>query len=264
VALNPTAHSLYPLRIRILNAETGAAEWHNVAYIPVIRKGKEPGADLRAKRRRAAILQRVLYLVFRSAIAASHVGVKVRLGNRDLLCFPRLLLYICDLPEEKAVLCLTSGTCAKPCSICDVDVQLAGAPEALNSEERDARKCLDRQVEATNLRIEQKSPRRRLQLEKHDSAHSIMPAIAGLAGLSTEPFLLYKMIGVDTLHVSSQRARSSLLFVSLSSSFPGALVGVTWCLYSLDYSYQSSYRALACCCHLRSVYPCVFSPPAGA
>jgi len=227
VALNQTAHSLYPLRIRILIAETGAAEWHNVSYIPVILKGKEPGADLRAKRRRAAILQRILYLLFRSAIAASHVGVKVRLVNRELLRFPRLLLYICDLPEEKAILCLKSGKCTKPCSICDVDVQVAGAPEALNSEERDSRKCLDRQVEATKLRIEQRNPRRRLQLEKHDSAHSIMPALEGLAGLSTEPFLLYKMIGVDTLHVHSRRGRSSLFSFSLSCTISGALVGVT-------------------------------------
>ena len=199
---SPTAHTLYPLRIRVLNAEAGEAEWYNVAYIPVIRKGKEPGASARAKRRRAAILQRVLYLVFRSAVAASHVGVKVRMGDRVLLCFPRLLLYICDLPEEKAILCLKSGKCAKPCSMCDVDVELAGAPEALNSEERDARKCLDRQVEAANLSIEQRDASRRLRLEKQDSAHSMMPALAGLAGLSTEPFLLYKMIGVDTLHVS--------------------------------------------------------------
>jgi len=175
----------------------------------------------------AAILQRVLYLVFRSAIAASHVGVKVRLGSRELLRFPRLLLYICDLPEEKAILCLKSGKCTKSCSICDVDVQVAGAPEAPNSEERDARQCLDRQVEATNLRIEQRNPRRRLQLEKHEGAHSIMPALAGLAGLSTEPFLLYKMIGVDTLHVSSRRGRSSLCSFSLSYAISGALVGVT-------------------------------------
>jgi len=188
----------------VLNAESGEAEWLNVAYIPIVRKGKEPGASARAKRRRAAILQRVLYLVFRSSIAASHVGVKVRMGDRELLCFPRLLLYICDIPEEKAILCLKSGKCARPCSMCDVDVKLAGTPEALDSEDRDARKCLDRQVEAATLSIEQRDASRRLMLEKHDSAHSVMPALAGLAGLSTEPFLLYKMIGVDTLHVSGQ------------------------------------------------------------
>jgi len=39
-------------------------------------------------------------------------------------------------------------------------------------------------------------------LEKKDSAHSMMPALAAMAGLSTHPLLMYKMIGVDILHVS--------------------------------------------------------------
>jgi len=199
--LSPPAHTLWPLRLRFLNAETGEAEWHTAAYIPVVRKGKEPGAGRRAQLRRSALLQRVLYLVFRSAIAASHMGVKVRLGERELLAFPRLLLYICDIPEEKAILCLKSGACMRPCSMCDVHVKLAGAPAALNAKDRDARKGLERQVESANLASARKNPSRRLMLEKTDSAHSVMPALAGMAGLSTEPFLMYKMIGVDTLHV---------------------------------------------------------------
>jgi len=185
-----------------LNAETGDAEWHTAAYIPVVRKSKEPGAGRRAQLRRSALLQRVLYLVFLSAIAASHMGVKVRLGERALRAFPRLLLYICDIPEEKAILCLKSGECMRPCSMCDVHVKSAGAPVALNSNDRDALKGLERQVESAKLGAARKNPSRRLMLEKKDSAHSTMPALAAMAGLSTDPFLMYKMIGVDTLHVS--------------------------------------------------------------
>jgi len=125
--------------------------WLTVAYIPIVKNGKEPGAELREKRRRAAILQRVLYLVFRSAIAASHVGVKVRAGTRRLLAFPRLLLYICDLPEEKGILCLKGGKTRFPCFLCRVQVELAGAPEALDAVDRDALAEARDQVEATNL-----------------------------------------------------------------------------------------------------------------
>jgi len=166
-----------------------------------VRQTKEPGSEQRATRRRRSILQRVLYLVFRSAMAASHVGSKVRIGTREVLAFPRLLLYICDLPEEKALLCLKSGTTRRPCSMCDVSVELACEPEALDAADRDALKLLERKVEATNLRLSKKNASRRLMLEKMDSAHSVMPALAGLAGLSTAPFLMYQMVGVDVLHV---------------------------------------------------------------
>lgn len=112
-ALKP-AHNLYPLRIRIV-IENREDVWLTVAYIPIVRPKKEPGADERARKRRSAILQRVLYLVFQSTIADSHIGVNVHFVGRELPCFPRLLLYICDLPEEKGLLCLKGGKTARPC-----------------------------------------------------------------------------------------------------------------------------------------------------
>jgi len=175
--------------------------WLTLAYIPIVRPTKEPGADERARKRRSAILQRVLYLVIRSAMAASHVGVKVRFGGRELLCFPRLLLYICDLPEEKGLLCLKGGKTAKPCSLCTVSHEMAAVPEALTAEDRDALMLLKDQAEATNLLLRRERPSRRLMLEKRHSAHPVLPALAGMAGLSTAPFHMYKMVGVDVLHV---------------------------------------------------------------
>ena len=119
----------------MVNEDTEEEAWPTVAYIPIVHKGKEPGAEQRASRRRRAILQRVIYLVFRSAMAASHVGVRVRVRGRALSAFPRLLLYICDLPEEKALLCLKSGKTTRPCSMCSVSVTLACSPEALDAED---------------------------------------------------------------------------------------------------------------------------------
>lgn len=172
-----------------------------MAYILIVRQGKEPGSEERARKRRAAILQRVLYLVFRSAIAASHMGVKVRFGVRELLCFPRLLLYICDFPEEKGLLCMKGGKTAKPCSLCNVRLEFAATPEALSAEDRKALVVLSDQAEATRLRLRKEHPSRRLTLKKKHSVHAVMPALAGLAGLSTAPFHMYKMVGVDVLHV---------------------------------------------------------------
>ena len=196
----PPAHNLYPLRITVVNEE-GEDAWLTVAYIPIVHQGKEPGAEGRSRKRRSAILQRVLYLVFRSAIAASHVGVKVRAGNRDLLCFPRMLLYIFDLPEEKGLLCLKGGKTALPCSMCTVRHEAAVTPEALEAVDRDAPQVLGDQIEASGLQLRKERPSRRLMLEKKHSAHSVMPALAAMAGLSTPPFHMYKIIGVDVLHV---------------------------------------------------------------
>lgn len=104
-----TAFKLYPLRVRVVNVITDEVRFVTVAYIPVVRKRTEAGAEEKARRRRSAVLQRVLYLAFRTAIGASHSGKEVLVGDRVLLAFPRILLYLADLPEEKAVLCINSG-----------------------------------------------------------------------------------------------------------------------------------------------------------
>ena len=187
--------------MRVLNVETDEAIWVTVAYIPIVRKVKEPGADNRARRRRCGLLQRVLFLAFRSAIAASNTGAKVQWGERQLTLFARILLYICDLPEEKAVLCLKGGKCAFPCSMCDVPVQDAGSVAALSSESRNALILVRRQLEAAGHRRWQRDAQRRLHLEATSSAHSEVPVLASMGGLTSPPFLMYKMVGFDALHV---------------------------------------------------------------
>jgi len=52
-----------------------------------------------------------------------------------LQLFARILLYICDPPEEKAALCMKGVKCSLPCSMCDVSVHDAGAVKALTSED---------------------------------------------------------------------------------------------------------------------------------
>jgi len=109
-----TAHKLYPLRVRLVNVVTGEVEWEPAAYIPVVRNQKEPASKPRARARRNGLLQRVLYLAFRTKIGASLTGVLVERDGRTYVGFPRVLLYLCDQPEEKAVLCLKGGNCKFP------------------------------------------------------------------------------------------------------------------------------------------------------
>jgi len=197
------------LRVRVVNVVTGDVTWEPVAYIPVIRKLKEPSADLRARERRAAIFQRALFLAFRTTITASHKGVLHEQGGKTYVAFPRILMYMCDQPEEKSVLCLKGGNTTYPCSSCRVRVEEAGAFQALSAEDRDAVRTVEAQLESAGHRQRQRELLRRTELEAAHSAHSRVPVVAGMAGLSTAPFLLYKTIGFDALHVR--------FFVSLPS-----------------------------------------------
>jgi len=187
--------------VRLVNVVTGEVEWEPVAYIPVVRNQKEPAAKLRARARRNGILQRVLYLAFRTTIGASRTGVLVERGGMTYVGFPRVLLYLCDQPEEKAVLCLKGGNCKFPCSSCLATADIAGAPTALDAVERCAVDTLGHQIEAESLVRRRVDPERLAHLEALDGAHSRLPALAGMYGLSTEPFLLYKTVGFDCLHV---------------------------------------------------------------
>lgn len=196
-----TAHKLHPVRARVINDVTGEAVWLTLAYIPAISKLKEPSAAERARQRRSDLLQRLLYLVFRSTIAASHEGVDITVEDRTLRVFRRTLLDLADLPEERSVLCLKSGSCTRPCSKCDVFFEDAGSVRALNAKDRDVLRQVPQQIECSQLRLSQTQRQRRAYLEASSSVNSTVPALAGMAGLGTHPFLLYNMIGFETLHV---------------------------------------------------------------
>jgi len=193
-----TAHKLYPVRIRVVNIQ-GDVVWVTVAYVPLVRKLQEPAADDRARMRRCGVLQRTLYAAFREFIAFSHSGIKVRLGRRIVRAFTRVLLYLADRPEERAVLCLKAGQCELPCSTCTVTHADLGT--SLTADDRIVVDSLDNQVEAVEHHRRQRLKRRRVALEAVGSTSSSVPALAGTAGLGTPPRFLYRMIGFDILHV---------------------------------------------------------------
>lgn len=196
------AHKLYPVRVRLVNAVADKDDWYTIAYIPQVVTQKGTGGAERSRLRRIAILQRVLYLAFRSVIAASHSGVDVRgKAHRQLLAFPRILLYICDQPEERSVLCFKPGLCHRPCSLCDVKLADMATAQAVRAKERCALGITDKQLEAHGHRVNSRESQRRNDLERDHSINSQPPALAAMAGLCTPPFLLYKIIGIDVLHV---------------------------------------------------------------
>lgn len=108
-----------------------------MAYVPSVTTEKVPGGAERSKQRRIGVLQRVLYLALRDLINASHNGARFVNGDvKELLAVPRILLYICDQPEERAMLCLKPGPLTKPCSTCDAQLLSLSEPAALTALER--------------------------------------------------------------------------------------------------------------------------------
>jgi len=188
--------------VRLVNDVSGTVEWVTVAYVPIARKLQEPGADERARIRRCGILQRVIYTAFTHVIGRSHIGFRVRVGHQKALAFPRVLLYICDQPEERAVLGLKGGKCAHPCTSCMAKIDIVGAPQALNADGRNVINTLTNQVEAYEHSRRQRERHRRVSLGALDSTSGGVPGLAGMPGLGSAPLLLYNMIGFDVLHVS--------------------------------------------------------------
>jgi len=171
-----------------------------VAYVPIVRKLQEPGADERARIRRCGILQRLIYAAFTHVIGRSHIGFRINVNGLSVLAFPRILLYVCDQPEERAVLGLKGGQCAHPCTTCMAKIDIIGAPQAADADDRNVINTLTNQVEAYEHTRRHRHRRRRVALRALDSSSGSMPGLAGMDGLGTAPMLLYKMIGFHVLH----------------------------------------------------------------
>ena len=145
----------------------------------------------------------MLYAAFREFASCSHIGMNVQYKGRTIKVFGRALCYLCDRPEERAVLALKAGQCEFPCSTCMVPLAEAGAAVAVTAAKRVVIDSLAGQIEAAEHLRRSRHRQRRVALEAVGSLTSFVPALAGMAGLSTEPLLLYQMIGFDILHVRS-------------------------------------------------------------
>lgn len=191
------------MRLRVVNVESDVDEWITVAYVPLVPTEKGPGGAERSRRRRIGVLQRVLFLALRDLVSASHAGVRFQHADgRELVGFPRVLMYLCDQPEERAILCLKPGQCAHPCSTCTVPLASLCSVSALNSRSRTILNTLHEQLTAASHLQHGRERQTRLRIERAVSANSYAPALAAFAGLTTAPFLLHKIIGFDVLHVS--------------------------------------------------------------
>lgn len=196
------AVSAYPLRMRVVNVNSSGAtvRWVTIAYIPQVagkfldtRKGQEVRSEL---------LQRVLHLAFRSAIQASHTGAWLDLPDGGQMhVSPRALLYVCDQPEERAVMCLKAVGCLYPCTPCKVGREFSCFAEGATAPARDLKETVGAQLRNATTSRFWGSQARRAEVELAHSLNSVVPALAAWAGLGNGPRMLYRLPGFDRLHV---------------------------------------------------------------
>jgi len=71
---------------------------------------------------RAELLQRISRFFFRTCMIASSRGVCVQVPSGASMRFSaRVLQYVCDHPEERAIVCLKRSKILLPCTLCMIE-----------------------------------------------------------------------------------------------------------------------------------------------
>lgn len=195
------AHYVYPIRARFPNVIKGKTEWQTIGFVPKVRL--RHGASAKEKKRardvRAQLLQRCIAVLTDDFALASRKGKIIVLDGVEWTAVPRITLYAADMPEQRQLLGLRIGRSMKPCTRCMVSKDVCGVcSDALA---RNVRETLLLQMEAAELFDSNTGAPRRDQISDDHSATPFVPALGAIHGLSTGGAALYRIFGLDLLHV---------------------------------------------------------------
>ena len=192
----------------MINIVTKKVGWHTIAYVPSVAGKHEPMSKAKAAQTRAELLQRTLAMVFYRCMIASHCGAELLLrdGTKVIVC-PRVLLYVCDQPEGRAVLGLKQHGSTYDCTPCMARSDASSNIGEKRPRARSVLKTVTAQMRGASLRGVYGMGRTIEDLETDYSVRCIVPALAGWAGLGSGCFMLYKLPGFDRLHVRTRPPR---------------------------------------------------------
>lgn len=197
------AHHMYPIRARFPNIETGLTQWVTVGYLPFLkpRHAMTRTEENKLRVQRNQLQQRCLAVLMDRFIEASRDGEAVVLRQHGLFTvFPRVCLYVADLPEERHVLGLMLNRCMRMCSFCLATKDEVGSPD-LCIEARSVASTLAVQMEAALLFDAASSPGRVSQIAAMLSATPFVPILGAVYGLGTGSMALFDAMCFDNLHV---------------------------------------------------------------
>jgi len=194
------AVSAYPLRMRVVIINTDDVRWITLAFIPQVEaKFLE---TMKGHEVRAELLQRILHDVLRTSLKASHGGTWLNLpGGGCVRVSPRALLYVCDQPEERAIMCLKGSGCLFPCTPCTVEREISYTEGGMSAPPRDVGDTVRAQLRNVSMGDFRVAVALRTQAEMEHSLNSTVPALVAWAGLGNGPRMLYRLPGFDLLHV---------------------------------------------------------------
>lgn len=206
---------MYPIRARFPNVITGVSQWVTVGYLPHLkpRHAHTRNEDDKLRVVRNQLQQRCLAVLLDRFITASRDGEHVTLKEHGTwTVFPRICLYVADLPEERHILGLMLGRCHRLCSHCLAEQGDLGAAQ-LGACSRSVAAALAVQLEAALLFDKHTGTGSIKQIGAMHSATPFVPILAAVHGLGTGTMALYKIISFDSLHV---RLHLSLCVACLS------------------------------------------------
>lgn len=204
---NSKASSAHPLRIAAdFLVDDQPREWHALGTFRQVFAQLGRGGSERAREARRELLQRAMFLTMDDLFKASHDGVLVDLGG-DLgvwRAFPRMVCYSADFPEKRALLCLRGIGCMHQCSTCMAKLEESCDYDALNAAPREVVGMTTDQITARNLAASgvRGAKAESVRLCELHSCNALPTALTCMAGLGTHPYLLFRVFGLDTLHVS--------------------------------------------------------------
>lgn len=197
------AHNMYPIRTLFPNVITGVSQWVTVGYLPHLkpRHAHTRNEDDKLRVVRNQLRQRCLAVLLDRFITASRDGEHVTLKEHGTwTVFPRICLYVADLPEERHILGLMLGRCHRLCSHCLAEQGDLGAAQ-LAACSRSVAATLAMQLEAALLFDKHTGTGSIKRIGAMHSATPFVPIPGAVHGLGTGTMALYKIISFDSLHI---------------------------------------------------------------
>ncbi|KAK1860961.1 hypothetical protein I4F81_003547 [Pyropia yezoensis] len=194
---------MYPIRTLFPNVITGVSQWVTVGYLPHLkpRHAHTRNEDDKLRVVRNQLRQRCLAVLLDRFITASRDGEHVTLKEHGTwTVFPRICLYVADLPEERHILGLMLGRCHRLCSHCLAEQGDLGAAQ-LAACSRSVAATLAMQLEAALLFDKHTGTGSIKRIGAMHSATPFVPIPGAVHGLGTGTMALYKIISFDSLHI---------------------------------------------------------------
>jgi len=194
------AVSACPLRMRIVNVNSSEKRWFTLVYIPQVET--KILDTQKGQKRRSKLLQRILHVVFRTHVKASHDGAWLNLpGGGCVRVSPRAFLCICGQPEKRAVMCLKGSGCLFSSTSCTVGKAESCSGAELIASPRDVDTTVGAQRRNMSMGAFRGAIAIRTETEMEHTLNSNVPALAAWAGLGNGPRMPYRLPGFDRLHV---------------------------------------------------------------